>query len=131
METIRSGSRLALFAMLAAIAPAASCRHGAGARTTAPPPPQEQVIKVVARRWEFAPGRIVVTRGRPVVLELSSAEGHHGFSVPGLGVREELSPGHPTRVRFVPTQSGTFPFHCDVFCGEGHEEMTGEIVVAP
>jgi cytochrome c oxidase subunit 2 len=27
--------------------------------------------------------------------------------------------------------SGTFPFHCDVFCGEGHEEMTGEIVVAP
>jgi cytochrome c oxidase subunit 2 len=36
-----------------------------------------------------------------------------------------------TRVRVVPTKLGTFPAHCDVFCGEGHEDMTAEVVVVP
>jgi heme/copper-type cytochrome/quinol oxidase subunit 2 len=26
--------------------------------------------------------------------------------------------------------TGTFVFHCDVFCGSGHEEMAGRIVVS-
>jgi cytochrome c oxidase subunit II len=34
-------------------------------------------------------------------------------------------------VRIVPDKAGTLPFHCDIFCGSGHEEMTGEIVVKP
>jgi cytochrome c oxidase subunit 2 len=34
-------------------------------------------------------------------------------------------------VRIVPDKAGTFAFHCDVFCGDGHEGMTGEIVVEP
>jgi cytochrome c oxidase subunit 2 len=29
----------------------------------------------------------------------------------------------------VPDKVGTFPFHCDIFCGEGHEDMTGKFVV--
>jgi hypothetical protein len=30
-----------------------------------------------------------------------------------------------------PERAGTFAFHCDVFCGDGHEEMSGRIVVTP
>jgi len=33
------------------------------------------------------------------------------------------------RVRFTPDRAGTFPFLCDIFCGEGHEGMSGKIVV--
>ena len=31
-------------------------------------------------------------------------------------------------VRF--TAPGTFEFHCDVFCGSGHEEMSGRFEVS-
>jgi cytochrome c oxidase subunit 2 len=101
--------------------------RGPPAAGAAPDP----VIKIVARQWEFVPSRILLRKGVPVVLELSSADRHHGFSVPGLGARGEVRPGEPARLRLVPTEVGTFAFHCDVFCGEGHEEMTGQIVVTP
>jgi heme/copper-type cytochrome/quinol oxidase subunit 2 len=35
-----------------------------------------------------------------------------------------------TQVRVVPTKLGSFAADCDV-CGEGHEEMTAEVVVVP
>jgi cytochrome c oxidase subunit 2 len=34
-------------------------------------------------------------------------------------------------VRVVPQKAGRFEFHCDVFCGSGHEEMSGILVVKP
>jgi heme/copper-type cytochrome/quinol oxidase subunit 2 len=36
-----------------------------------------------------------------------------------------------TRVTLTPDKEGTYPFHCDVFCGDGHEDMTGTLVVTP
>jgi cytochrome c oxidase subunit 2 len=43
----------------------------------------------------------------------------------------DVTPEKVTRVRVVPTKVGAFPAHCDVFCGEGHEDMTAEVVVVP
>ena len=43
---------------------------------------------------------------------------------------DTIIPGVPARVRFTPEKSGTFPFLCDIFCGDGHESMSGTIVVA-
>jgi len=31
----------------------------------------------------------------------------------------------------LPDKAGTFEFHCGVFCGGGHEEMSGQIAVRP
>ena len=44
---------------------------------------------------------------------------------------EEIPPGEMVRVRFTPQKAGTFEFHFDDFCGSGHEEMNGRIVVKP
>lgn len=52
-----------------------------------------------------------------------------GFNVPDLGLRADIVPGQTTRLRIVPGKVGTFTFFCDVFCGTGHEEMTGMITV--
>jgi heme/copper-type cytochrome/quinol oxidase subunit 2 len=30
---------------------------------------------------------------------------------------------------FTPDKAGTFTFLCDVFCGDGHEGMSGRLVV--
>jgi cytochrome c oxidase subunit 2 len=89
-----------------------------------------RVVTLVARRWRFEPPTITLTAGVPVVLELTSADGHHGFSAAALGLHADLAPGVPVHLAFTPPRAGTFAFRCDVFCGEGHEEMIGDIIVA-
>lgn len=90
---------------------------------------KEQVVQITARRFTFTPSEIVVKKGRPVVLEISSLDFVHGFNVPELKLRADLPPGQVTRVRFTPERAGEYPFVCDNFCGAGHEEMHGRIVV--
>ena len=91
--------------------------------------PAPRVIHVTARKFEYTPRVITLKKGVPVVLELTSVDRLHGFNVPGLGVRADVMPGQTARVNIVPRKTGTFPFHCDNFCGSGHPNMTGEIVV--
>jgi len=89
----------------------------------------EQVIKITAKRFEYSPSEIQLKKGVLVVLEFTSLDRLHGFSCPGLGLRTDIPPGQVTKVRFVPEKVGTFPFHCDIFCGEGHEDMAGKFIV--
>ena len=90
---------------------------------------KEQVVQITAQRFKFTPNEIVVKKGRPVLLEISSLDFVHGFNVPALKLRADLPPGVVTKVRFTPERAGEYPFVCDNFCGEGHEEMHGRIVV--
>jgi len=92
---------------------------------------QDQVIQVTAERFKFTPGVIQLKVGVPVVLELTSLDRKHGFQVPDLKIDETIEPGKVTRVRIVPEKAATYDFHCSVFCGSGHEEMAGQIVVSP
>ena len=89
----------------------------------------EQVIQITAKRFEYNPSEITLKKGIPAVLEITSLDRDHGFLVPQLGIRADIKSGETTRVRIVPDKTGTFPFHCDVFCGAGHEDMAGEIIV--
>ncbi|MGD0918392.1 MAG: cupredoxin domain-containing protein [Thermodesulfobacteriota bacterium] len=89
----------------------------------------EQVIQITAKRFEYSPKEFTVKKGVPVVLQFTSLDRLHGFNCPGLGVRLDIRPGKVNTLRFVPQKSGTFPFHCDNFCGSGHEKMTGAITV--
>lgn len=92
---------------------------------------EDKVIRVTAEKFKFTPASIELKVGEPVVLEITTLDRKHGFQVPDLNVDENVEPGRVTRVRIVPSKAGTFLFHCDVFCGSGHEEMAGEIVVKP
>jgi cytochrome c oxidase subunit II len=90
---------------------------------------QERVIKITAKKFEYNPNVIKIKKGVPVVLELTSLDRLHGFNCPGLKIRSDINPGKIARVKFTPVKSGTFPFFCDVFCGGGHEDMNGKIIV--
>jgi cytochrome c oxidase subunit 2 len=91
--------------------------------------PEEQVIKMVARRFTYTPNKLSLKRGVPVVLELTSADVLMGFNAPDFDVRADIIPGQTARVRLVPDKVGTFTFLCDIFCGSGHETMSGTITV--
>ncbi|MHB1245280.1 MAG: cupredoxin domain-containing protein [Sulfuriferula sp.] len=91
---------------------------------------EDRVIKIVAKKFDYTPNEIKLKKGVPVVLEFTTLDVFMGFKVPDLGVRADIIPGKVSRVRLMPDKVGTFPFVCDVFCGSGHEEMGGTIVVS-
>ncbi|MBF0458844.1 MAG: cupredoxin domain-containing protein [Nitrospirae bacterium] len=89
----------------------------------------EQIIRITAKRFEYMPNKIKLKKGVAVILNFTSLDRHHGFNCPGLGIRADIFPGQANNVRIVPQKAGTYEFHCDVFCGGGHEDMSGEIIV--
>ncbi len=89
----------------------------------------EQVIQIKAKKFEYLPSDITLKKGVPVVLELTSLDRLHGFNCPAFGIRGDVYPKKVTKIRFTPDKVGTFEFHCDNFCGSGHEGMRGRFVV--
>jgi cytochrome c oxidase subunit 2 len=104
---------------------AASAAHATSSEPAVP------VLRITAHKWSFTPDEIHLMVGQPVVLELVSLDVPHGFNAPDLGVRVDVEPGRSIQIPVRPERAGTFTFHCDVFCGDGHEEMSGRIVVMP
>ena len=100
---------------------------GGVARLLAAEQPAE--IRISAKKFEYHPSKVTAKLGQPVVLVLTSEDRIHGFKMPDFGVRTDIVPGQETRVSLVPDKAGSFTFHCDVFCGDGHEDMEGTLVV--
>lgn len=92
--------------------------------------PRERVVKVVAKKWDFVPATIQASRGETLVLQLTAPEVPMGFNLPDFNVRTDVVPGKLATLKFTPEKAGTFTFLCDVFCGEGHETMNGQLVVS-
>ncbi len=88
-----------------------------------------QVIKITAKKFEYVPNEIRIKKGISAILELTSLDVMHGFNCPDLNARTDIPPNSTTRLTITPQKSGTFYYHCDVFCGDGHDEMTGKIIV--
>ena len=51
------------------------------------------------------------------------------MNFPDFKIRADLMPGRVTRIELPALQAGTYEFLCDNFCGDGHEEMHGKLVV--
>lgn len=86
-------------------------------------------IEIQAMKFNFTPETVKVKRGEPVMLVLTSIDRIHGFKMPDFGIRTDIVPGQETRVTITPEKAGNFAFFCDVFCGDGHEEMGGTLIV--
>ena len=87
------------------------------------------VVKIVAQKFKYTPNKIVLKKGQASVLEFTALDFVHGFHLPDLKIRSDLIPGRVTRIELKIDKEGTYEFLCDNFCGDGHEEMVGKIVV--
>ena len=88
-----------------------------------------RVIAVSVKKFEFSVKEITVKKGETVVIELTSEDRVHGLGLPAFGVRGDAVPGTVTRIAFTPDRAGRFEYLCDVFCGDGHEDITGTLIV--
>ena len=88
-----------------------------------------KVSRITAKKFDFTPNELTVKKGVPVVLELTSTDRVHGFSLPDFKLTAKIEPGKVTRVTFTPDRTGEFTFSCNIFCGSGHEDMAGRLIV--
>jgi cytochrome c oxidase subunit 2 len=91
--------------------------------------PKPRVIKVIAKKFEFVPGEIHVKQGETVTLQFTAPEVPMGFNLADFNLRADIMPGKVASVELTPDKAGTFTFLCDVFCGTGHEDMSGTLIV--
>ena len=80
---------------------------------------------IEATNFEFDLKEIKVNKGDTVKITLKNTQGLHGVEIKGYDV--EIGDGKT--VSFVADQAGEFDYLCSIFCGEGHADMTGTLIV--
>ena len=88
-----------------------------------------RTIHVIAKRFVFVPAEIRLKRGETVILSFTAPEVPMGASFPDFNQRTDIVPGRPATLQLTADKAGRFTFLCDVFCGSGHEDMNGVVVV--
>jgi cytochrome c oxidase subunit 2 len=116
-----------------------------GRQLTAAPGPEALQIRLTGHQWWWeveyrdsipsnwatTANEIHVPVGRPVVLELRSADVIHSFWAPNLGVKRDLIPGEETSVWFQADTAGVYRGQCAEFCGHQHANMAFLVVAEP
>jgi cytochrome c oxidase subunit 2 len=120
----KTGERVTLFAYLLIVVTLATVVLVARAEEA-----PGRVVKIVAQKFQYTPAEIVLKKGETVTLELTALDFTHGFQIPDLDIRTDIPEGKITRLVLTPQKTGSFDFLCDNFCGSGHEDMAGRIVV--
>ena len=108
-------------------------------------------IAIDARRFGYAPSRLVVNKGDIVILQFSTSDVSHGLQLDGYPIELIARKGVTFRkhdwledkghlhtnwsrvssVKFRARRSGKFIFRCTETCGNLHPFMTGELIVRP
>ncbi|PZF92784.1 cytochrome c oxidase subunit II [Micromonospora deserti] len=102
---------------------------------------QATVVQVIGHQWWWEvryPERDVVTAnevhvpaGRPVRLELTTADVIHSFWVPALAGKIDLVPGRSNTLSINTDRPGVYEGRCAEFCGLQHAKMRFRVVVEP
>ena len=90
---------------------------------------QVKEFNIIAKQFSFEPDTITVNKGDRVKLNITSADVTHGFTISEFGVSADLLPGETKIVEFTASESGTYAFFCSVYCGLGHPNMKGKLIV--
>ena len=86
-------------------------------------PSADGIVSIDADMWEYRPNLIRLKKGEQVTFDLDNWDFDHGLEIPALGVKGM------SQITFVPDKVGEFDFYCPTFCGAGHGNMEGKIIV--
>ena len=86
-------------------------------------------FKMTAKQFAFEPSTIEVNKGDKVRLIVTSTDVPHGIAIKEYGINQRLDVGKPVTIEFIADKQGTFTAYCSVFCGTGHKDMKGKIIV--
>ncbi len=89
-----------------------------------------RIIEVKASRYKYEPDPIVVKLGEKVRIIVTSTDVDHGFAISEFNINASVAVNKKQTVEFVADKQGTFNIFCSVYCGPGHMNMRGKLIVA-
>lgn len=105
------------------------------------PKPSELHIKLTGYMWWWdveykdsgvrIANEIYIPVGRPVKLEMTSADVIHSFWPPNLSGKTDLIPGQTTYHWLEASEAGTYRAQCAEFCGLQHARMALFVIAIP
>jgi cytochrome c oxidase subunit 2 len=101
-------------------------------------PAESYEIQVTAQKWSWtftypngtvSPNLLVIPRGRPVKLVMSSKDVVHSLFIPEFRVKQDVVPGSYTSVWFEAVEARETVLECTQYCGTGHSQMIATVSV--
>jgi heme/copper-type cytochrome/quinol oxidase subunit 2 len=91
------------------------------------------VVYLQVFQFGYYPDKICLKSGKTYTFRMMATDVTHGASIQlGPGSRMvRLPPGALTEMKVTFTKSGEYMLYCSSYCGEGHQLMSGEIIVEP
>ncbi len=86
---------------------------------------------VIAQQFIFRPSPIEVPANSRVTFYITSIDVVHGFEVVGTNVNTMVIPGQVAEITVEFDEPGEYGILCNEYCGEGHHDMEGKLVVLP
>ncbi|HZW36775.1 MAG: cytochrome c oxidase subunit II [Deltaproteobacteria bacterium] len=102
--------------------------------------PGSSEINVVAQQFTYEfkypdgrteTGELRVPARRPVKLIMTSKDVLHGFFLPDFRLKQDIVPGQYTYLYVHPDKEGSYDIFCTQYCGVGHSQMRGKLIVMP
>jgi len=88
-----------------------------------------KTFNIIAKRFSFEPDEIIVQKGDKIKLIITSLDTAHGLAIPEYDINIIIKVGETVISEFIADKKGEFNFACSVFCGSGHSEMEGRLIV--
>ncbi len=85
-------------------------------------------VYMLGRLWQWYPV-VKLKKGETYRLHLSSLDLVHGFALFPLNLNFMVLPGYEYVLTITPTEKGEVYAVCNEFCGIGHHQMVGKIIV--
>ncbi|MBT3321530.1 MAG: cytochrome C oxidase subunit II [Anaerolineae bacterium] len=101
----------------------------------------ELYIRAEASPWKFYPDEVTgLTVGDKVTFHVTSVDVQHGFKMigadradgsrtPDTNINFMVLPGQESTLTYTFKEAGTYFYVCTEYCGVGHQNMFGTIIV--
>lgn len=87
-------------------------------------------IQMTAKKYEFSPSTVEVAAGTKIVFKITAQDREHGFEIVGVANScVSIKKGETATVEYLAEKPGTVEFDCCVYCGSGHRNMKGKIII--
>ncbi len=86
---------------------------------------------VIGLTFTWMPKEMTLPAGTPVTFHLTSTDVNHGFQIVRTNGQSMVIPGYVSRFTTTFPEPGEYLVACNEYCGIGHHEMAGKLIVVP
>jgi heme/copper-type cytochrome/quinol oxidase subunit 2 len=91
--------------------------------------PKRYRVVMAAYNWQIAPDVIRVPVGSEITFRARSVDDYHGIKINGTNIMMSLTKNDVIEKTHTFTEPGEYIFQCYEYCGSGHGNMVGKIIV--